>query len=112
MRVYRPRTEAGRRLACLPRPHRVRLRVKVRHAILRCTRPAHPGYGNYGGRGICVCEQWLGDPVEFVLYLATLPGWDDPSLMLDREDNDGHYEPGNLRFVTRRESQANRRRAA
>jgi len=30
--------------------------------------------------------------------------------ILDRRNNDGHYEPGNVRWVTRKESNRNRRR--
>ena len=86
-----------------------KLRQAALQAIRRCTDAQYRKYCDYGGRGIQVCEAWLADPVQFILYLATLPGCDDWSLVLDREDNDGHYEPGNLRFVTRSESQLNRR---
>ena len=51
---------------------------------------------------------WLVTPVLFMEYLLTLPGCDNEELVLDRIENDGHYEPGNLRFVTHKESAANR----
>lgn len=79
----------------------------VSGAIGRCTDLDHK---DYGGRGIKVCEAWMRDRRSFGVYLTTLPGWDDPTLLLDRIDNDGDYEPGNLRFVTSSESNHNRRK--
>lgn len=85
-----------------------RLKQRVRKAIARCTNPNATYYNRYGGRGIKVCQEWLDNPVAFYDYLLTLHGWCDLNLVLDRVDNDGHYEPGNLRFTTRTESQNNR----
>jgi hypothetical protein len=42
-------------------------------------------------------------------YLLTLDDWDDPSATIDRIDNDKGYEPGNLRFVSHRKQQSNKR---
>jgi hypothetical protein len=56
-----------------------------------------------------VWGEWCADQVAFVAYLMTLDGWDNDGLVIDRIDNDGHYEPGNLRFVTRSVSQRNKR---
>jgi len=89
--------------------HWRRMYKKVAHAIGRCTNSSNPGFRYYGGRGIKVCEEWLANPEAFIKYLLTLPGHDDESLVLDRENNDGNYEPGNLQFVTHRESVRNRR---
>jgi hypothetical protein len=86
-----------------------RLASKARTAIARCTDPAHPRYSDWGGRGIAVHLAWIADPLLFVRYLATLPGYNDPYLWLDRTDNDGDYVPGNLQFVTPVESASNRR---
>ncbi len=85
------------------------LSTKVSQAIARCTNPQDANWKYYGGRGITVCQEWYDDPVAFIVYLASLDGFDDPNLWLDREDNNGHYEPGNLRFVTPSESGLNRR---
>jgi hypothetical protein len=94
-----------------PQSHRlVSIRNRVNLAIRRCTDPDNPQYKHYGGRGIKVHQPWIDDPPAFAVYLMTLPGWDDPKLVVDRANNDGDYEPGNLRFVTRRMSNINRRR--
>jgi hypothetical protein len=83
-----------------------RFSILVNNAIARCSDLSPEGYG---GRGICVCQYWLGDKDAFIRYLMGLPNSDDPSLILDRIDNDGHYEPGNLRFATTKLSSQNRR---
>jgi hypothetical protein len=95
------------RLHLVSIPEKVFMRIyhAAKHAIRRCTNHDHPNYRLYGGRGIKVLFQ---DKDVFIKYLVTLPGYDNPSLVLDRINNNGHYEPGNLRFATRSESQRNK----
>lgn len=52
--------------------------------------------------------KWKDDPVAFVKYLSSLHGGDDASLTLDRIDNNGNYEPGNLRWTTNHVQVCNR----
>ena len=85
------------------------LATKAYDAIRRCHNPKHPRYSDYGGRGIGVHPDWRNDAHQFVSYLETLPGSDNPKLVLDRIDNNRGYEFGNLRFITRSESQRNQR---
>jgi len=77
--------------------------------IQRATNPKHKSYKNYGGRQIKICDEWRNNIEKFIKYCETLPGWDDPNLTLDRINNNGNYEPGNLRFTTRSVQNSNQR---
>lgn len=79
-------------------------------AVARCTNSKHPQWERYGGRGIQICSEWLANQVAFVEYLISLPGSDNPKLVLDRINNDGNYEPYSLRWITHKESMNNIRR--
>ena len=74
--------------------------------IARCTNPKSRGYADYGGRGITVCEAWLGSFEAF--YRDMSPGY-EPGLQMDRRDNDGPYAPSNCRWVTRSQNGRNKR---
>ena len=74
--------------------------------IQRCTNPKDKGFKDYGGRGITVCEQWRTSFEAFLKDLGEAP----PGLMLDRIDNNGPYEPGNVKWSTPLESEHNKRR--
>ena len=65
-------------------------------------------FKDYGGRGIRVCEAWA-DFGEFRRYIDSTLGPRPPGYQLDRINNDGHYEPGNVRWASRTMQQHNRR---
>jgi hypothetical protein len=89
--------------------HRTRLLNRLSAAITRCHNSSAARYSSYGGRGIYVHTAWRDDKAEFLRYVQTLPGWDDPSREMDRIDNDRGYLPGNIRFATRSQNMGNRR---
>lgn len=74
--------------------------------VQRCTNPNDKHWPYYGGRGISVCPEWRD---SFPAFLADLGERPAPGLSIDRIDNDGDYEPGNVRWATRSEQMANTR---
>src|ERR1700690_3598741 len=74
-----------------------------RQAKGRCTNPNDQSWKDYGGRGI---EFRF---TSFEQFLAAVGRRPDPSLSVDRINNDGHYEQGNLRWATQAQQHANRR---
>jgi hypothetical protein len=68
----------------------------------RCSNPNNTAYKHYGGRGIKVCDRWLGKDgfKNFVADMGLRPGKKE----IDRYPNsNGNYEPSNCRWATRYE---------
>ena len=72
----------------------------------RCYSSACLAYKYYGERGIIICDEWLND-FEAFLKWSLENGW-VKGLSIDREDNDGNYEPDNCRWITIKEQSYNR----
>lgn len=72
----------------------------------RCYDKKHHRYPAYGARGIRVCDRWMDSFWDFVDDMGPKP---DPDYQLDRIDNDGDYEPGNVRWASRSQQQRNLR---
>lgn len=70
------------------------------------------GNSDYGESyiSVTVCEQWKNSVEEFVKYVETTLG-DKPSKehSIDRIENSKGYEPGNIRWATKKEQSNNRR---
>jgi hypothetical protein len=68
--------------------------------LSRCFNPKRNVYHLYMGRGITVCERWRGEH-GFANFLADVGPRPSPEHSLDRfPNNDGNYEPGNVRWAT------------
>lgn len=74
----------------------------------RCICRTVPGYKDYGGRGIKVCERWKK---SFPAFLADIGPRPSSLHSIDRINNDGNYEPGNVRWATPKEQASNTRRS-
>lgn len=77
--------------------------------IVRCTDSANDSYARYGGRGIAVCDEWRHDFQAFHDYVTQLPNYGEKDYTLDRIDNNGNYEPGNVRWATPTQQNRNTR---
>jgi hypothetical protein len=72
----------------------------------RCRNPKSEDFKRYGGRGISVFAGWLHDYPAFLSHVGRKP---TPKHTLDRIDNNGNYEPGNVRWLLQRLQSRNRR---
>ena len=96
-----------------------RLYDTYRDMINRCHNDDSRKYRNYGSRGISVCREWRSEKrglTCFIKWAVNQGMWSeelmDLGYTLDREDNDGNYEPSNCRFVNKTEQSLNRRVSA
>lgn len=72
----------------------------------RCLSPTHDVFDIYGGKGISICPEWQNDFQAFFDYVGPRPS---PLHSIDRyPDRNGNYEPGNVRWATKKEQTHNR----
>ena len=116
MRAYKKKDVggAGHMKNLLAQEHPIEHRA-WRAAITRCNNKNTVGYQNYGGRGIKVCNRWLGlDGFKnFLEDMGPRPEGEYPSgkpmYSLDRINYNRDYCPENCRWATMTEQTRNRR---
>lgn len=69
-----------------------------KHMVQRCRNDACDAWKHYGGRGIQVVDEWVG-PGGFERFLTHVGPRPSAHHSIDRKENEGHYEPGNVRWV-------------
>jgi len=90
-----------------PTPHAEVLGRRYDAILARCTDPRSKGWANYGARGI---KLMFKSRMEFIQWVTiNLPHQDYKGVEIDRINNNGHYQPGNLRLATRLEQNRNKR---
>jgi len=89
--------------------HGTRLYYVYRNILDRCYRSNNKHYKNYGGRGIKVTDEWLGDEGFLNFHNWALKNGYEDGLTIDREDVNGDYEPSNCRWVDMKTQSENRR---
>lgn len=79
----------------------------------RCINKNSRSYGDYGGRGILVCDKWLVfDAFKedmYKSYLEHVVQFGKGNTSIDREDNDDGYYKDNCRWATSKIQMMNRR---
>lgn len=81
----------------------------------RCRNKNSASYSQYGGRGIVVCDRWLGSAgfAHFMQDMGPKPSYEkfssgQPHYSLDRINLDGPYSPDNCRWATSQQQTNNR----
>lgn len=116
--VYRSNLMQGRTTSCgclwkesirkgVHQGRRTRLYRIWTNMKTRCYNPRSPGYNDYGGRGIRICDEWRYDFAAFRDW-ALANGYSD-RLSIERIDYNGNYEPNNCKWVGLEMQSKNRR---
>lgn len=63
-------------------------------------------FHNYGGKGVVLCEEWLGENGYENFYLWAINNGYKDGLTIDRIDENGNYEPSNCQWITKSENTA------
>ena len=73
----------------------------------RCLNKKHKAYDDYGGRGICVCDEWINDFNSFMNW-ANINGY-DKTLTIERINVNGDYCPDNCSWIPMSDQLKNKR---
>lgn len=79
----------------------------------RCLNKNYRLFKDYGGRGIAICERWLrfeGFRDDLLRkYNRHVKMFGEKNTSIERINNDGNYDPKNVRWATRVEQNRNKR---
>lgn len=75
---------------------------------MKCYNPSNSDFYLYGARGITMFHEWFNSFENFFSYIGVPPS---NKHSIDRINNDGNYEPGNVRWATPIEQANNKRRS-
>lgn len=67
--------------------------------LARCRNPNVQNYSHYGGRGITVCEEWMGKNGFENFYDWAIKNGYKEGLTIERINVDGNYCPQNCKFI-------------
>lgn len=122
IKVRSDKLSSGSTISCGCRKHESKIithgksKTKLYHVYIamkqRCYNPNCEAYHNYGGRGIKICDEWLGENgfVNFYNWAFSngyREGAEQGTLTIDRIDVDKGYSPDNCRWRTIQEQQMN-----
>ena len=74
----------------------------------RCLCESHKNWLDYGGRGITLYAPWINDFPAFAEYLDRELGPRPEGYSIDRINNNGNYEPGNIHWADKSTQARNR----
>ena len=75
--------------------------------LQRCFNKNNHAFGDYGGRGIVVCDRWRG-PGGFAQFMVDM-GKRPKGKSLDRKNVEGPYSPENCRWASAKVQRCNQR---
>lgn len=90
-------------------PDQLKIYASLCNAKQRCTNPNHPYYYCYGGRGIQYRLEDTKRRIEVVLeqeqaWQKCKRKYPKEQTTINRIDNNGHYEEGNIEWITMSEN--------